>query len=179
MLNVGQVGARGAVTSEGRSLGQTARASDAWPADALSESERSELAARRTRRLAFVGLGVPLGLIVLAHLLLNVLLFATPSEVNYGESIVYNQAARLVRGEPLYQPLGQAPYTVTAYMPLYYWLAATLQATVGPGFGPGRIATFGFGLVATALLSLLTLRCTRDRGAVSSRGCSFKRPLSR
>ena len=38
-----------------------------------------------------------------------------PVEAMYGESIIYDQAARLVRGEPLYQPLDQSPFTVAAY----------------------------------------------------------------
>ncbi len=33
----------------------------------------------------------------------------------YGEAIVYDLAARVLRGEPLYQPLDRAPYVVVAY----------------------------------------------------------------
>src|SRR4051812_2570910 len=56
-------------------------------------------------------------------------------ELMYGEAVSYDQGARLVHGEPLCQALNQAPYTVAAYTPVYYWLVAALQAWVGPGFG--------------------------------------------
>jgi hypothetical protein len=41
-----------------------------------------------------------------------------PVAIDYGEPIVYGQALRLLSGEPLYQPIGQPPFTVTAYTPL-------------------------------------------------------------
>src|SRR4030088_2571331 len=61
-----------------------------------------------------------------------------PTALDYAEPVIYGQAARIVSGVALYQPIDTAPYTVAAYTPLYYWLAAGLQVTVGPGFGPGR-----------------------------------------
>jgi hypothetical protein len=86
-------------------------------------------------------------------------------EVMYGEAIVYDQAARLLRGQPLYQPLNQAPYTVTAYTPVYYWLVAELHAVVGPGFGPGRVASLVAGLVAALLVADLAARRARSAWA--------------
>ena len=74
-----------------------------------------------------------------------------PVAIDYGEPIVYGQASRIVSGEPLYQPIDRPPYTVAAYTPLYYWLAAQLMTWFGPGFGPGRALSLVAG-VATAIL---------------------------
>src|SRR6266568_2810488 len=56
-----------------------------------------------------------------------------PFSVDYGESVVYGHAMRIVQGEPLYQPIDVPPYTIVNYPPLFYWVAAALQAVVGPG----------------------------------------------
>jgi len=85
-----------------------------------------------------------------------------PVEAMYGESIIYDQAARLLHGEALYQALDRAPFTVTAYTPLYYVLAAGLQALAGPGFSPGRILSVGAGLVAAGLVGRLAARHVGD-----------------
>jgi hypothetical protein len=78
-----------------------------------------------------------------------------PAAIDYGEPVVYGQAARLVTGQPLYQPIDQQPLTVAAYTPLYYWAAAGLQAVVGPGFGPGRALSLACGFVSALLIGLL------------------------
>jgi hypothetical protein len=88
-----------------------------------------------------------------------------PIEAMYGESIIYDQAARLARGEALYQPLDRMPITVTAYTPLYYVLTALLRTLVGPGFGPGRVLSFGAGLLAAILVGRLAARRVGDRRA--------------
>jgi hypothetical protein len=88
-----------------------------------------------------------------------------PGEVLYSEAVVYDKAARILRGEALYQPLDRPPYTVAAYTPLYYWLAAGLQAVVGPGFGPGRGLSFIAWLATAGLVGYLAARCLSDRRA--------------
>ncbi|MCC7103632.1 MAG: glycosyltransferase family 39 protein [Chloroflexi bacterium] len=70
-----------------------------------------------------------------------------------------------MRGEALYQPFGQPPYTVTAYTPVFYWLAALLQAAFGPGFAPGRVLSFGAGVVAAILVGQIAARRTQARWA--------------
>jgi hypothetical protein len=74
-----------------------------------------------------------------------------PAAIDYAEPVVYGQAARLLSGQPLYQPIDRAPFTVAAYTPLYYWATAGLRALFGPGFGPGRALSLVCG-VATAIL---------------------------
>lgn len=86
-----------------------------------------------------------------------------PWEVMYGESIIYDQAQRLLRHEPLYMPLDRPPFSVAAYTPLYYWIVAALQATVGPGFLPGRIVSVAASLVAASLAGWIAWRRTGDR----------------
>jgi hypothetical protein len=83
----------------------------------------------------------------------------------YGEAIIHDHAARLLRGEPLYQPLGRPPYSVAAYTPLYYGLAAGLQAVFGPGFAPGRLLSLLAGLSVVCLVASLAARRAGDRRA--------------
>jgi hypothetical protein len=97
-------------------------------------------------------LGALLAVLAIANLATALAVIAVPQELFYAEAVVYNLAARLLHGEPLYQPLGQAPYTVAAYTPLYYWAGAGLRAVFGPGFAPGRALSLASGLfVAVAV----------------------------
>jgi len=90
---------------------------------------------------------------------------ATPREAMYHEAVVYDHAARILRGEPLYQPIEGPPYTIAPYMPVYYHLAAGLRGVFGPGFGPGRGLSVVAGLVAAGLVAWLTTRLAGDRRA--------------
>ena len=85
-----------------------------------------------------------------------------PVEAMYGESIIYDQASRLVRGEALYQPLNQSPFSVAAYTPLYYTVVAGLRALGLAGFTPGRIVSFAAGMLAAFLVARLATRRTQD-----------------
>jgi hypothetical protein len=96
-----------------------------------------------------------------------------PYEVMYGEAIVYDHAARLVNGEPLYQHLAQPPNTVANYTPLYYWLAAAVRLAFGSGFLPGRVLSFVSALMATALIGYLTYRRTCEWKAGAFAGALF------
>jgi len=79
-------------------------------------------------------------------------------EATFGEAILYDHAARIVRGDPLYQPLDRPPYSVAAYTPLYYGLVAALQAVVGPAFWPGRLLSLLAGIAAATLIGRVTSR---------------------
>ena len=85
-----------------------------------------------------------------------------PVGLDYAEPVVYGQAMRIVSGEPLYQPIDRRSFTVAAYTPLYYWMAAALQVVVGPGFWPGRLLSLVAGVV-TALVVGATARTTHGR----------------
>src|SRR5205823_9029639 len=116
-------------------------------------------------RLALAVLAGLLGLIALVQFVLSLAVILQPREVLYGEAMVYDHAARVLRGEPLYQPLDRPPYTVAAYTPLYYWIAAGLQALFGAGFGPGRCLSFIAGLLAASLVARLAAAQAGDRRA--------------
>ncbi|MFN0072448.1 MAG: hypothetical protein ACKVVP_13270 [Chloroflexota bacterium] len=119
---------------------------------------------------ATAGLLAMLALIQLSRAIVAIM---SPIEAMYGEAIIHDQAARLLRGEPLYQPLTSPPYAVAAYTPVYYYLAAALQAVWGAGFGPGRMASFLAGLLVVALVSRLTLQRTGDPAASFFAGLAF------
>jgi hypothetical protein len=129
------------------------------------DSERGEAWSADLCKWALALTGGLLVFIATVQALLSLLTLFQPWEVEYGEAIVYDQAARLVRGEPLYQPLDRPPYAVAAYTPLYYVLAGGLQATFGPGFAPGRALSFIAGLAAASLVGYLTRRATASRRA--------------
>jgi hypothetical protein len=103
----------------------------------------------------------------------GLLAIGTTQQLDYAEPIVYGQAARLVHGEALYQPLDRPPYTVTAYTPLYYYAAAALQATLGSGFGPGRALSLLAGLTAAAIVGHLSARAARSLAAGLFGGLTF------
>jgi hypothetical protein len=92
-------------------------------------------------------------------------ILVTPREAMYHEAVVYDHAARILRGEPLYQPLESPPYTIALYTPVYYHLAAGLRGVFGPGFGPGRGLSVVAGLVAAGLVAWLTTGIAGDRRA--------------
>jgi hypothetical protein len=59
---------------------------------------------------------------------------------------------------------------VAAYTPVYYFLAAALQALFGSTFLPGRALSFASGIAAAALVGFLTARRAQSRwaGAVAA-----------
>lgn len=101
-------------------------------------------------------------MLALARLIIGIAAIGEPQQLDYGEPIVYGQAARISNGAPLYQPLDRPPLTVAAYTPLYYKLASELQARVGPGFGPGRALSYAAGLATTAAVAWLAARYARS-----------------
>jgi hypothetical protein len=105
-----------------------------------------------------------LTLLVLKQAVWSAAAVAQPRELMYGEAVLYDHAARLLRGEALYQPLDRAPFSITIYTPLYYWVVAGLHAAVGPGFGPGRLLSSVAVLAAAALVGTLTAQRLRRPG---------------
>jgi hypothetical protein len=97
-------------------------------------------------------------LIAMAQLTLAIRQIGEPRELEYGEAIIYAQAGRMLRGQPLYESLDGPPYTVVAYPPGFYAVAAALQATFGVGFGPGRVVSTLAALVTAILAAWLAYR---------------------
>ncbi|MCS6802005.1 MAG: glycosyltransferase 87 family protein [Chloroflexota bacterium] len=83
-----------------------------------------------------------------------------PTEALYGEGIVLSQALAVAAGQPLYPPLGQPPYAVTAYTPLYYLIVALLSALTGPSLVPGRLLSLAAFALAAFCIALAVRRQT-------------------
>jgi hypothetical protein len=84
-----------------------------------------------------------------------------PISLDFGETTVYAGTLRILRGEPLYQPIAGPPYTVTPYTPLYHCLAAALRAVFGEGFGPGRVLSLLGGVATALIIGLMAARGVR------------------
>jgi hypothetical protein len=125
----------------------------------------TETCLQRVAAALMVGICLTYVLVIGVRLADTSLIVGTPEAVDYGEPIVYAQAARLAQGEALYQPLDRQPYTVTAYTPVYYLLAGILQAGFGPGFLAGRLLSLVAAAMASVLLASLVTRCTASRPA--------------
>lgn len=97
-------------------------------------------------------------------------LIGRSDETRYGEAILYDHAARLLRGEALYQSLDGPPYTIATYTPLYYWLAAGLRGIFGPGFVVGRVVSALSGVLLAAMSGWLVWRRTRSFWAAALAG---------
>jgi hypothetical protein len=139
------------------------RAAPVGPPEALSTSASSRPS--RLGGVLLVMVGCLLLVLAADRVARGVAAIQRPVEAMYGEAIIYDQAARLLRGEALYQPLDRPPFTVSAYTPLYYAVVAGLRMLAGPGFGPGRMVSFGTGLCAAILVGRLAARRAADRRA--------------
>ena len=84
-----------------------------------------------------------------------------PVSLDFGETTVYAGTLRILRGEPLYQPVAGPPYTVTPYTPLYHYLASVLRAVLGEGFGPGRTLSLVSGALTALLIGLIAAHVAR------------------
>ncbi len=129
----------------------------------------------RSRQAAagLFGLGGVLAAVAIVKLGWSAMEVVQPQEIMFGEGTIMAHAGRLLRGEPLYQPLDRPPDTIVAYTPLFHWVTAAIQALLGPGFGPGRVLSFAAVLVITGLAVYLAVRETGDRWAGTFAGLLF------
>lgn len=108
-------------------------------------------------RRGLIALSVIAGLGMLCHL---VMMFWAQNEFTQPESIVATQSTMLAREGTLYYDLKHYPYTVCAYMPLFYSLQAALIKTGIPALIAGRLISFsallGIFFIAWRLLMLYT-----------------------
>jgi hypothetical protein len=81
------------------------------------------------------------------------------------ESVVAAQATMLARDGTLYYDLNQYPYTVCAYMPIFYWLDAGLIRLGLSAFLAGRLISFAALLGLIAMSRRLTLLYTGNANA--------------
>jgi hypothetical protein len=81
------------------------------------------------------------------------------------ESVVAAQSMMLAHDGTLYYDLNQYPYTVCAYMPIFYWLDAGLIKLGLPAFVAGRLISFAALLGLIAICRSLVLLYTGNRNA--------------
>ena len=87
------------------------------------------------------------------------------NELSPPESVVAAQSLMLVHDGTLYYDLQHYPYTVSAYMPSFYWLDSGLIRAGFSAFRAGRWISFAALLGLIALCGRLTLLYTGDRNA--------------
>ncbi|MCZ7645757.1 MAG: hypothetical protein M5U26_10805 [Planctomycetota bacterium] len=79
-----------------------------------------------------------------------------PYELDYGEGPILAQMRAEARGERVYAPLAEAPYTVANYPPLFRWCARAAAPLTGDYLSAGRLvsacATFLSALAVGALV---------------------------
>lgn len=124
-----------------------------------------DLSAKRARvesqvRRILIVLSVIAGLAVLCHLAIQ---FWAQNEFTQPESVVGAQATMLARDGTLYYDLNRYPYTVAAYMPIFYWLSAGLIKLGLPVFMAGRLWSSAAMIGIFALTWRLLMLYTRDR----------------
>ncbi len=83
------------------------------------------------------------------------------------ESVVAAHSLMLAEHGSLYYDLNRYPYTVSAYMPIFYWLEAGLIKLGVPAFVSGRLLTFA------AFLGLIAVVSRIARIYTSSRLCEW------
>jgi len=85
------------------------------------------------------------------------------NEFTQPESIVAAQSTMLARDGTLYYPLDRYPYTVCAYMPIFYLLDAGLIKLGAPAFTAGRLISFAALAGIFALCWRMLMLYTGDR----------------
>ncbi|MBZ5677245.1 MAG: hypothetical protein LAP61_23620 [Acidobacteriia bacterium] len=92
-------------------------------------------------------------------------MFWAANELSPPESVVSAQSLMLVHDGTLYYDLKHYPYTVSAYMPSFYWLESGLIRAGMSAFHAGRLISFAALLGLIALCGRIALLYTDDRHA--------------
>jgi 4-amino-4-deoxy-L-arabinose transferase-like glycosyltransferase len=87
------------------------------------------------------------------------------NELSPPESVVAAQSLMLVHDGTLYYDLKHYPFTVCAYMPLFYWLESGLIRAGFPAALAGRCISFAALCGLIVLCGRIVLLCTGDRNA--------------
>lgn len=130
------------------------------PTDAVTVQPSS-----RTERLFVGALKVFSALCVLSVLCYIVTMLRARHELSQPESVVAAQSMMLAHDGTLYYSLKDYPYTVCAYMPIFYFLEAALTRIGLPAILAGRLISFGALLASFALCWRLVLLYTGNRYA--------------
>jgi hypothetical protein len=96
-----------------------------------------------------------------------------PFAVNFEEGNVLNAALRITRGGTPYPPVGNPPYVVSPYGPVFYYAAAPLVKWFGVNFTAPRLLVLASGILAALFLVLLLGRWTGSRRVAVAFGLLF------
>jgi hypothetical protein len=105
------------------------------------------------------------GLYALFFLYHGVRLLIFPFDIDNSEGYLLHQGMRLARGEFLYPPINDFPYTVDNYPPLYPLLLALGYVFTGVNFFWARFISFGATLLTAIVSGFWTWHYTRDKSA--------------
>ena len=120
--------------------------------------------------LAAVATFAVYGVVMVAFLDRTVDYISYPFGNDYGEGPVLFQVAALAAGDSLYQPITQAPYSVTNYPPVFHCAAWLLTQAIGDPLVAGRLVSFLGALVSGLLIfTLVQGSLHRDHGAMARR----------
>ena len=97
-------------------------------------------------------------------------------EVQYGESVLLDQARRVAGEGELYPPFERAPYVIDTHPPVYPVLLALLPDGGDLPFLPGRLVSFLAGIAAALGVGLIVRRWTGDVSALLAAGTIFTIP---
>jgi len=146
-----------------------------WPLELVAKlpQMKSSVWIARLERLLTILMVSLLAVLAALRLAQCIAALAETRQLDYYEGVVYDNAARILRTDMLYQPIDRAPYSVAAYMPSYLVLTAALRAALGDGFGPGRALSVVAGLMTAYLVGRITATRYGSRGPGAFAACLF------
>ncbi len=128
----------------------------------MSATSATAVPRDRVAVLNLVLLGVLLVVVVIhagGFLLDGALAIGTPVELDYGEGIVWQQAA-LLAGPRMYQASSALPFIVFHYPPLFHLVARAAQAVLPDPLAAGRLVAVASTLAVVPMLGGLILLAT-------------------
>jgi len=100
-------------------------------------------------------------------------LLPQPFSLNFEEGNQLDAALAVARGRPLYPPVGNPPYIVHPYGPVFYLVHGLAVRLSGPSFVPGRVLVLGAGLAVALLLIAWLRRATASWSIALGFGLTF------
>lgn len=138
--------------------------------DVMRKSLSWERATAMAVRLAAIGTILVFAAVMVAFIGRFVDYAQYPFDLDYAEGPVLYQLAALTAGEPLYQPVSQAPYVVANYPPVFHYATWLMIGIVGDPLIAGRLVSL-IGSLASGILifTLVQGGLHRDYGARTRR----------
>lgn len=88
---------------------------------------------------------------------------AYPFQLDYGEGQILNVTHILSRGQAVYRPVGEAPYALSNYPPVFHVVAAGLDLVLGDTLAAGRVVSFVSILLSAVVIAVLVWRASGSR----------------